>query len=393
VRWGTTASSVATEGVSANADWSAWERDGRAPRSGDGNGWATNAADDAATLASLGLDIHRFTIEWVRLEPRPGAVDPGRVEHERDVLQAVRAAGLSPWVTLHHTSLPGWFADDEGGFRDRKARSYYWARHVDRCAEWFDDLVDAWVPVEDPVGWALRGHLFGTRPPGRRHPEQAHEAVAGALEAAHDAARLLRGTTPVVASLGLPLVRPVDAEARDAARALDRLLWQVPLRALRDGVLDVPGLAQAERPDWRDDVDLVGIVFDHPLTVDAQGVLGPYPAAARVDDTGFAPNTDQLGEAIRRLADELPDRALAITGTGVMTGDDDWRDELVRETVQVVRGAVADGIDLEVCLFDTGIDGYEWNAGFDGHRGLVARDRSIRTSGRSLQMLIAPPDD
>ena len=68
-------SSLQAEGVAPAADWSRWERDGRVPRSGDGNGLATNHHDDFAILASIGLTHVRLTIEWARLEPEPGRID------------------------------------------------------------------------------------------------------------------------------------------------------------------------------------------------------------------------------------------------------------------------------------------------------------------------------
>ncbi|HEV8298360.1 MAG TPA: family 1 glycosylhydrolase, partial [Acidimicrobiales bacterium] len=255
--WGTTSSAVGSCGAAAGADWMAWERDNRVPRSNGGNGWDLDYADDCRLLGSLGLNAVRITVEWARCEPAPGRVDENRVEHERRVLAAARAAGLAPWITLQHGSLPGWFADDEGGFRDDRARSYFWPRHVDRCAEWFEDLAAGWVPIEDPIGWAMRGYLLGTRPPGRRAPDDAREAIVGALEANHAAWRLLHGgRAPVMSVLGLPTIYAAEADARDEARRWDRVLWHTPFRARREGVLEVPGGAELERPDMAGAFDL-----------------------------------------------------------------------------------------------------------------------------------------
>jgi beta-glucosidase len=389
-RWGTTSSSVGTEGVAPAADWAAWERDGRAPRSADGNGWATDFADDLQLLSTLGLDTIRITVEWARLEPAPGRIDVERVEHERVVLTAARDAGLAPWLTLHHGSLPGWFADDQGGFSDAKARGSSWPRHVDRCAEWFEELAAGWVPIEDPIGWALRGFLLGTRPPGRRDPEAARTAIVGALEANHAAWRLLRGgRAPVMCVLGLPPVRAADDTAREEARRWDQVLWHTPLRARREGVLDVPGGASLERPDMAGAFDIVGIAYDHPISVSRTGAVGAYPATARTDATGFAPHAEELGGVLRRVAEEAPGARLMVAANGVPTPDDAWREELLRDTVDELRRARRDGVDVRGYVHDTGIDGYEWNHGFDAPRGLVARDRTVKPSGRFLQSLLS----
>ena len=62
--FGVTMSSLQAEGVAPAADWSRWERDGRVPRSNDGNGLATNHHDDFAILADIGLTHVRLTLEW-----------------------------------------------------------------------------------------------------------------------------------------------------------------------------------------------------------------------------------------------------------------------------------------------------------------------------------------
>ena len=104
--WGTGASSTQCEGAAPASDWLAWENAGRAPRSGDGNGFAHRYAEDFALLASLGLTHHRISIEWARIEPEPGVHDQAAVEHYLAVLSAARAAGVEPWVCLHHFTAP-----------------------------------------------------------------------------------------------------------------------------------------------------------------------------------------------------------------------------------------------------------------------------------------------
>ena len=382
--WGTTCSSVGTEGAAPTADWRAWERDGRAPASGDGNGFATNAGGDAALLVAHGLTHLRLTVEWARLEPAAGRVDGDAVEHYRRLLEDVVAAGAHPWVTLHHTSLPGWFADDEGGFSDKRARGYLWARHVDRCAELFDDLVTGWCPIDDPIGWALRGHLLGTRPPGRVDVAATHDAVEGAVEAAHVAARLLgSGRTPVMAVLGLPTIHPLAPEARAAAQVWERVIWDAWLDALCDGEWGLPWRGARSRPDMVDDFDLLGIVAAPPVGITPADGFSPYPTAARVDGSGFAPNPEELGVTLRRVA-ERTTRPLVVAADGVGTDDDDWRDQLLRATVRQLELARADGVDLRGYFHDTGIDGYDWATGFDRPRGLFTRSRDPKPSLAAL---------
>ena len=112
--WGTASSSTQSEGAAPASDWFRWEQAGRAPRSGDGNGFATRFAQDFELFAGLGLTHHRLSIEWARVEPVEGRHDAEAVAHYREVLAAAARVGISPWVCLHHFTLPRWFAASGG---------------------------------------------------------------------------------------------------------------------------------------------------------------------------------------------------------------------------------------------------------------------------------------
>ncbi len=254
--WGSGASSTQTEGAAPNSDWYRWERAGRAPLSGDGNGFSTRFAEDFQLMADHSLTHHRLSLEWARLEPEPGRHDPDAVEHYTEVLRAARAAGINIWVCLHHFTLPGWFSENEGGFVDEHARQYFWARHVDWVGETFGDLVFGWKPINEPMFYALLGFRAGLFPPGRTDGESFAEALEAIHLASHDAARLLRsGGRPVASIEGImpvyPITRANDPSEREAAEraatTFDDRLW-CGIRSTRDGVLHVPGRAPIEMP-------------------------------------------------------------------------------------------------------------------------------------------------
>lgn len=381
--WGTTSSSVQSEGVSRAADWWAWERDGDAPTSSDGSGFGVDFRDDLALVAELGCNAVRLTVEWARIEPVPDKVDRAVLDFYADVIDHARAVGLAPWVTLHSTSLPGWFAEDEGGFRDERAREYWWTRHVDRCAERFGASPVGWTPIEDPIGWAVRGYHLANRPPGLNDPTLLRDAVAGALEADHRAAQLLAaGGARTMAVRGVPTIFEHGPQAESTSRFWAGLLFDTWIDVLDSGELHVPDRAIAIRERWVDDFDHIGLVFDNPIGIDREGRLHAYPESARTADSGFAPLPEELGVLVHRVAERLPDRSLVIAGNGVSTRDDEWREGLLRETLDVVQQLVDDGINLHGYFHDTAIDGYEWRAGFETQRGLIDRDRSIKDSGQ-----------
>ena len=272
---------MSAEGVGPAADWSAWERDKPAPQSNDGFGLHIDHRDDLTQFADLGCTDWRVTIEWTRVEPEPGRVDNDALDRYRDMLSCARDIGLRNRLTLQHTSLPGWYLDDEGGHR--------------------------------------------------------------------------------------------DAEARQAARAWDDLLWGTWLRAHANGMLEIDGRAAKEVPKLVSGVDAVGLIHDHPVGVDPVGNLGPWPAAARLAADGLAPEPDEPAEAIHRTHEALPDHTLIA-----------WQDHQLARALDHMRAA-ADCIGLAGYFHDAGIDGYEWKKGFDAPRGLLRRDRSRKPAAETFE--------
>jgi beta-glucosidase len=342
------------------SDWGGWEAAGWVPASDDGNGFATRYAEDAALLAEHGLGSLRITLEWARLEPRQaGRLDPAEVARYRGILRAVREAGLQAWACLLHTSLPGWFSEDERGFLDERMAKRVWPAHVDRVAEALGDLVDGWVTVHEPVRHALDAWLLGRVPPARRDGDDARRGLRALQVADDEAARLLRvpGGAPVASCQWLPPVFAADGspEARQAAAAADDLVW---------------GSWQA-----RDGHDLLGVSCSHAIGVTADGSFVPWPPTADAGPLGWAPWPEALAHALHRLAEERPGRRLVVL-TGAWDTDDERRDATLRGLAASIAGAAGDGVPLEQVHWWSAVDGYEGWQGFEVRSGLFDRERN-----------------
>ncbi len=320
LRIGTAASSLGAEGAGPAADWSGWENAGRAAASGDGNGFGTRYRDDFALLAGHGIDLHRLTLEWARLQPTPERPwDSRAVEHYQQVLQSARAAGVEVWVTLHHLSLPGWFSEDARGFLDERMARRVWPAHVDRVAETYGDLVTGWVPIEQPDRYARAAFGEGTAPPGRANPDDHFRGFQALQRANREAAGLLRGDGALVIC------------AHDAEHPAD---------------------------EWKLDAE----VFDRIGLAHAAGSEG------------------SLRRALAKLVEQLGDDTLAfaITSCGIGTVDEDRQAQVAEATVAEVEEAISDGIEVHELLWWTAIDGYEPSTGFEVPWGVFDAERNPR---------------
>jgi beta-glucosidase len=386
--WGTGASSTQCEGAAPASDWWQWERDGHAPSSGNGNGFATRYTEDFARFAELGLTHHRLSIEWARIEPEPGRRDPEQVEHYRAVLTAARDAGVSPWVSLHHFTLPRWFAAaGRGGFVDPANRTGAWAAHVDFVAETFGDLVAGWQPVNETNYYARLAYRNGGWPPGVDDREAAALADENIHLASAEAAVRLRQTgAPVASIFGLSaiVVQDDDPASEALADRLHRIYWAPGLGLLRDGVLRVPGREAVERPDLAGAFDLLGFSYYSAMGVRA-GRAVIHPPDAPVSPLGYGIWADGVGLVLDRLHAEVPGVPLLVAEFGIGTDDDGQRAAYLRDGLAAVHAAIDRGVDVRGFFHWTGVDNYEWLHGFDVSFGILDADRNVRASAAVLQ--------
>ena len=329
-----------------------------------------------------------LTLEWAALEPHPGRHDQPAVEFRRDVLAGARGLGLDVWACLVDGTLPGWFADDEGGFGDDRARGLLWPRHIDWIGEAFGDLVDGWIPQREPLHRALRGHLLGTAPPGRRDAVRAAEAVQAAMLAEGEAWRLLRGTAPVATHQTARLVhaQPDDVRAGPQAAGLERLLWHPWLGALTDGRLAVGDLPERAVDHLRDAFDRVIVELRPSIRVDGTGRWRHHPADQAPGPRGLAMWPEAQAEAAARVLDEMGERPVIAAGS-LADVTDDGR---ARPDHQQAMLALVDELGLAGWWQSSPIDGYHFEHGFALHPGLLTADRGETPAAEKYRQVARP---
>ena len=389
--WGTGASSTQCEGAAPQSDWLAWERAGNAPKSENGNGFATRYAQDFEILASLGLTHHRLSIEWARIEPQQGVRDQNAIDHYRKILAAARESNIKIWVCLHHFSLPNWFAK-LGGFLVEENRSKYWLEHVDFVAETFGDLVTGWQPVNETNYYATAAYLARGWPPGHNNVEEWLTVSEQMQLATAEAAVRLKQTGKLVVSIfGLSTLELLDAEPatqKFAERFYDAN-WNTGIKLFRDGVLQIGERKQVLRPDLAGSFDMIGFSYYSAHGV-RNGKIVAYPETKKISPLGYAIWPDGLDLVLNRLKKELPNTPLLVAEFGVGTADDDERSEYLRAGLDVVHSAINRGIDIRGFFHWTAVDNYEWLHGYDLQFGIINRDRTTKPSSEVLRQEAKP---
>ena len=374
--YGVVLTATELEGCSPAADWSRWIARGKAPDSARGSAktsFAHSWAEDLEQLVGLGATEVVITLEWAELRPYPGDVDNGAVEFRRDLLRTATDLGLTPWVCLVDGTLPGWFADDEGGFDDDNARGLIWPRHVDWVGETFGDLVGGWIPQREPLHWALRRNLTGVAPPGRNDVLKAANAAQAAMLAEGEAWRLLQGTAPVAT---YQTARQIyfdsdDVKARPQAAGLERMLWHPWVSALTEGQLVVGDLPPKTVDYLRDAFDRIIVELRPGIRVDGTGRWHSHPADQAPGPTGLTAWPDAQAEAVHRVAEELSDKPIIAAGN-LADVTDDGR---ARPDHQQAMMELVDDHSLAGWWQSSPIDGYHFEYGFELQPGLITSDR------------------
>ncbi len=313
--------------------------------------------EDASLLAAVGVRRIRLAIDWATFQPRPGGLDDDWCERLAVIIDAASAAGVGIVAGLNDGPMPGWFID-EGGFGDAKNAGRWWPRWVEAVAETFGDRLAGWIPMAHPLRLAT---------PWAQDPKRYVEALTITAGAWRDAWRVLRGGPPVATDLDLRIVRAADQTipAAEAARREDHLRWRMWLRALRDGVVAFPDGPEFRIEELGSSLDVLGF----STTCDV-------PVGAPVNDEALERWEHRLGTMLRRLAEEGPDRPMAMTLRVVHPQDDDRR-TILEWSGRAITEARDDGIPLHAVYLDPGVDHHP--GGREG--GLLDRDRELKMSG------------
>lgn len=406
-RWGISVSAYQVEGDDTNAQWHRWEETGHVVPAGGRSGlacdWWCHAERDFDLAQSLGLNAMCLTIEWSRVEPRPGEWDVAAVARYREMLQGQRERGIEPLVTLHHFSHPLWF-EDRGGFlsSDAVERFERWAAFA---VEQFGDLCDFWCTMNEPNVYSVFGYQLGVFPPGRRGDLRGTIRVQATMARAHAAAyRAIHRAQPN-ARVGWAHLfnlfdpkRPGHPLDRFVAAVSDRSFNAFFPRALRTGQALFPfNLFAGDLREVRGAYDYVGIdvyardvmSFDLGNPTELFGRRQPAPGALLGDGGMDSPHGEVYPQGIARVVRRVAalGKPIYVTENGVADAADRLRPWVLVEAARAMHEVLEEGYDLRGYYHWTLADNFEWNLGWTLRFGLAELDiatqeRTLRPSGR-----------
>lgn len=398
-----------TDGKSASI-WDTFSRVAGAVRNGD---TLDEACDhyhrfdsDFALMRKLGIRNYRLSLAWTRILPEGrGAVNQAGVDFYHRLFDSMEKHGITPWVTMFHWDLPQ-ALEDQGGWRSRSVVDAF-AQYADVIVQAYGKRVKNWITLNEIFCFTKLGYGLGQKAPGARESDAVvNQTYHHALLCHGHGVRAVREHGRRGARVGLTdnciVTLPVDSRpenvaaakqafAEENARVLDAVFrGRYSARYLREAGAAAPKVQRGDFKLISAPTDFLGmnIYTGHFVRAGRGGRPErlPFPASFPRTDSAWHYLVPQVLYWGPRLFTELYGKLpIYITEHGAgydesATAEAEMIDlhrlECVRNGLECLRRAIAEGSPVKGYFLWSFFDNYEWEDGYGRRFGIVHNDFS-----------------
>ena len=403
--WGTASSAYQVEGNNRYNDWHWWEKKEmekppeqrriREPCGRACDHW-NRYEEDYDLARSIGVQLHRLSIEWSRIYPRQGKADQRALEHYRSMLQALHRRDIKVMLCLNHFTLPLWAAA-RGGYASRKDLLPAFAAYVETVVEYLGDLVDFWLPINEPNVVPTAGFLGREMPPFKFSLLSFGQAFRTLMAMQGRAYRIIKNRFPqapvgvAYSYFHLQPFRPRSILDRLGTGLAHLTINRRFFQGIATGRIGLPLGLGDRMADLRGALDFVGINY-----YSTAYMKGLFPVESkpgdRVTDMGWIYYPQGLREVIDDIA-KLTPLPIIVTENGVATTDVAFRIRYIKDHLRKFTSH-RQGIDIKGYMYWSLTDNFEWQHGYGKRFGLIHIDyatmkRKLKESGRWFARVIS----
>ncbi len=394
--WGAATSAHQVEGNNHN-DWSEWEKQNAerlakeavkktwpdfilnppagGPNPLQGENYISGRAcdhynrfkDDFDIAKSLGQNAHRFSIEWSRIEPEEGKFDEKEIEHYRQVISALTAQRVEPFVTLWHWTHPLWLAKIGGP--ESKKFPFYFSRYAKFVVENFKDSVRFWITLNEPTSVIGAAYVKGIWPPQKNNPFSAlkvYKNLAKAHNLAFDEIHKISKQAEVGFANIIQFIEPFNKNS-----LLDNFAVKAAEYFINKKFLNLT----KGKHDFLTCQYYFHLRIKFPYQLKNENKI--------ISDMGWEIYPEGIYHVLKGL--QKYNKPIYITENGLADTKDEKRAEFIKKHLKWVHKAISEGADIRVYFHWSLLDNFEWDKGFWPRFGLVEIDyktmeRKIRPS-------------
>ncbi|MCX7868341.1 MAG: family 1 glycosylhydrolase [Terrimicrobiaceae bacterium] len=351
-----------------STDWDILVSQGKAPPKGNALYSWSRFEKDLEALERIRPTHYRFSIEWARVEPRPGIYNEAAIRGYVRMARALKARGIEPVVCLWHFTFPDWLYDRKhpgaSNWLHPLARSH-WKAYVARMVRAMGPEVIFYAPQNEPNGQITTAYLVGQWPPAMSLAiSHYHRAITESAGMFRDAARIVKSINPrakIVSVEALPWWKraPLDPGG---------IIYNTMIHGNTDHLDRV-----------YDVCDILGINYYYSQTPGVLSLLaGPSMRGKHFSMMGWRIDPEGLRHEIHRVATRYG-KPMMITENGIATENDAKRQWYMRNHLAAVGRAIRDGCDVRGYFAWSLADNYEWHYGYKATFGLSTMNPATKT--------------
>lgn len=351
--WGSSVSAYQVEGGIENCDWSEKFPAGQACD-------YYNQYEHYFDLAKeLNQNVHRFSLEWSRIEPEEGKFDRKEIEHYKKVLLALKKRNIKSMVTIWHYTLPLWLSR-KGGWHNPKAPQYFesYAKFV---AEELDDLVDFWVTLNEPMVYMSLAYIIGRFPPQKKNSFLVPAIFFNFINAhkkAYKAIHSVNKNAKVGIAENHSFVEPYNKKSflNKVVASVWNFLENRLFLTLTKNYHDYLGVNYY----FHDRVRIMPLSFP-PARIENEN--------KKISDMGWEIYPEGIYHILMGLKKyNLP---IYITENGIADAKDKRKAKFIADHLKWTHKAISEGADIRGYMYWSLLDNFEWDSGFAKRFGLI----------------------
>lgn len=360
---------------------------------------------DLDLIASLGVDLYRFSSSWTRVQPLGhGNWNPKGLDFYDRLVDGLLEREIQPYLTLNHWDLPQ-ALQDAGGWENRDT-VHRFVDYAVGMANRYGDRLASITTHNEPWVISILGHETGIFAPGIK-------SLASALQVSHHlllshglALKAIREQgiqKPMGIVLNLSPVHAASNNQADLERAryedgklvrwyLDPLLkGTYPNDMLMAFGKDAPVIHDGDLKSISTPMDFLGVNYYTRAMASANNDWDKAQGGRRLTDMGWEIYPEGLTELLVRLNREYPLPPTYISENGAAFKDlytagkihDTDRIDYLASHITAVHEAIQQGVPMAGYMVWSLMDNFEWASGYEKRFGIVHID--YETQKRTLK--------